>query len=333
MCVIIVRNPGIEIPFNKVESACIVNSDGFGLSVVDRGKIETIKHYDPKGNDPEIVAKLLEAAKEQKVYLHLRFATKGSKREENCHPFTVVEDDNYEMRFMHNGTLSDFGNNDITDSEDFSNKVIKPLVSRTRYETDNPLADPFVHLILQKYKSSGSRFVLYDNEGNDLILGSAGDSQWHDNNGWWSSNVYSFNRTHRTSDYGSYGHGWTNTRYRSGGSESCDVPFRQTHSESKDTVPAIPGSATTSGATSATRTDSSSVTGQTSAFPKREPIDPQPVATFLDLTGLQSMAELTDLTDDQIAELIDDRSIAVALVRDLLYELYVRDNYYDGDDD
>lgn len=320
MCVIIVRNPGIEIPFSKIDSACTVNSDGFGLSVVDRGRIETVKMYDPKGNDPEAVYKALEDAKDHRVYLHLRYATKGGKSNDNCHPFDVYNDDEYHVQFMHNGTLGMFGSEVQTDSEDFATRILRPLIRRTLLETDNPLDDAFAKAIITQYAGSSNRFVLFDNNGKDLIHGSKGESNWHDNDGWWSSNVYSFNRTHRTVGSGK--------SYYYGGVEKKEDPFYfpklgQTNASATAPKTTTPTTSTATGATSEPKALTSDI------FPRREKVDPVPCEEFCELAGLNGLHEVCEFDKETIMDILDDKDIAYCLLRDLIFELYER-QFEDG---
>jgi len=337
MCVIIVRNPEVVIPPAKIESACHVNSDGWGMSVIDRGKIETVKLFDRKGNDPDIVNKMLEEAAKHRVYLHLRFATKGLKNEQNCHPFSIFKDDDYELMLMHNGTLGEFGDDKMTDSEAFGREIVAPLVERTRFMTDNPLGDDYVRRIIKKYAGLHSKIVLYDNEGRDLIHGDDKDATWHDEGGWWASNVYSFNRTHREPSYANsdYYQSWK-TRNAGGGAANSDVPFQigRTNLPAIATTaiaPATPALSGGTGANGATSTASTSTQTAPASFPRREPVDPQPTLGFTDITGLTHLSEVVDFTDEHIYELLDDKEIAMTLIRDLIYELYMRDTY--GEDD
>jgi hypothetical protein len=203
MCVIIHRTANAIIPPEKIESACIVNADGFGLAIVDRGKIELVKEFNPKGNDPERVLKLLEEAKDLDLLLHLRFTTVGAKNIDNCHPFIVTkhEEDGIDIVMAHNGTISSFNivGNDFSDSYMFNEMIIRPLIERSLLSSDvepeTILQDDFVQLVLEEFVPSSSVVSFLDSNGKSLHI--------HENNGfehegWWSSNNYSFERTHRT---------------------------------------------------------------------------------------------------------------------------------------
>ena len=202
MCVIIHRLPNIIIPAEKIEAACTVNSDGFGLAVADRGRIELIKELNPDGNDPERVLKLLEETKELPVLLHLRFKTVGKINEANCHPFTVDThaDDGLDLVMCHNGTMNQFNitGNDFSDSYMFNEMILKPMVERSLcspdVEPDNLLDDEFIQLVLNEFVPSSSIVSLFDGNGKSLHIH---ESQGFEHEGWWSSNNYSFNTQHR----------------------------------------------------------------------------------------------------------------------------------------
>lgn len=194
MCVIIVREPGIEIDPDKLRSACQVNPHGYGVSVIDRGKIETIKNLNEKGNNPDELIKIFEDAKDQKIIAHLRYMTKGVKNLENCHPFPLYKEGDFEALFMHNGTIGQFGDNDRSDSRHFAEEILGPM-TRAFYgiEGANVFNNKTYKEVMEKYRPGGSIFTVYDSEGNVLSLGSG-----YQHEGWWSSNQYSFDRNHRS---------------------------------------------------------------------------------------------------------------------------------------
>lgn len=203
MCVIIHRPGKVIIPPEKIESACIVNADGFGLAVVDRGKIELIRELDPKGNNPERVLKLLEETKDLDILLHLRFITVGTKSLDNCHPFVVTthEADGIDMVMAHNGTMSAFNinGNDFSDSYMFNEMIVRPMMERSLCSPDvtpaDLLDDEFIQLVLEEFVPSHSVVSFIDGNGKSLHIH---EKNGYEHDGWWSSNNYSFERTHRT---------------------------------------------------------------------------------------------------------------------------------------
>lgn len=193
MCVIIERNPNVEIDPEKLESAAKVNAHGYGISIIDRGKMETIRNYTEAGNDPKEIQKIFEDAKGYKLFAHLRYSTKGHKNLNNCHPFPIFEDGDYKIMFMHNGTLSSLGDTTRSDSREFAEEYLAPL-TRAFYEIEGEgiLVDKKYEKIIEHFRNGGSVFTLYDSNGESLKMGKGFDHE-----GWWSSNEYSFNRSHR----------------------------------------------------------------------------------------------------------------------------------------
>lgn len=352
MCVIIVREPNIEIPFDKLSAACKVNGDGFGLSVMDRGKIETIKVFDPKGNDPDIVMRQLEQAKDQNVALHLRFRTAGIKQLDSCHPFETFtkKDHDFEISFMHNGTLTEFTKNGdpLPDSHHFNQEVIRPTLERfaAGMANEDLLKDPTLPLILKAFAQSRSKFVLYDQNGEILIINKDLGKEF---DGWWASNDYSFNFNHRET-YSGNGYGphsnvhspavWAAAN-RSGSNSQTGHPY-----SGSNILPAVggTGSGTASGSagTGVKRNDApfsydtkteegekvAAVIRHNSRTPDQLTITaPKLRETFTDLTGLANLNMAAYLEDEDVTEMIDMfPEVAATLIMDLVYELYIRDS-------
>lgn len=208
MCVIICRDPGIEIPFSKLESASYVNPDGWGIVIADRGKLEY--RHDLKC-DPIEIAKALEDAKDHQVLLHLRFNTKGATNLENCHPFKL-DVPGLDIAFAHNGTLYRWGPTDketFSDSYKFNRDYLSPLVARCGafVGNDKVLEDQFLISALEDAAGSNSKFALINGDGLTLIIN---HEEGHEFEGWWASNTYSFQRNHRETT------GTSSTYYGSG---------------------------------------------------------------------------------------------------------------------
>lgn len=211
MCVIIVKKPGIMIPYQKLDSACHVNNDGWGLSVLqERGTLLNYKKFDPKGNDPDEIYDLMERHKDHYQYLHLRFVTRGEKNLENTHPFPLIEEEDYQLYLMHNGTLS-FSKFNIPDGQSDTRAFCEQYAAPTAkafYTISGPdlLNNENFIRMMDHFITSSWYFTLYDNLGNIKTLG--GNGHWHDNESWWSSNDYSFNYNHRGTYSSSYGSWW-----------------------------------------------------------------------------------------------------------------------------
>lgn len=314
MCVIIYRKPGITIPYDKLKSACYVNADGMGIVTIDRGKMHLRKYFWDDGNDPDVLAKALEDNISCDSYIHLRFRTKGATDSSNVHPFGVLKEKKHgmDLQFMHNGTIPDFGTDADCDSKDFVKKILSPLSERLLRGMDKEelVNDPIYTALLQKYAGKGSVFLLADNFGNHNIINMDNGKQFE---GWWTSNEYSFNRYHREPDY-------TSARYY----RDMDWETGKVQAETKKpTVVALPPSKPEGDSKPPFNDDIPFETeNKGPVIPKRE--------TFIEMAGLTSLADVCQLTNLQVQDLVEEApEMASLLILDLLKELYDRDNEYD----
>ena len=355
MCVIIHRKAGVVIPPEKISSACHVNPDGFGLSVIDRGLIDTRKIYDPKGNNPDIVNKLLEEAIDHDVFLHLRFTTAGAKDPENCHPFQLMtkKDHGYAMMLMHNGTFSDFkdAENKLSDTRMFCDQLVSPLAIKfwkAGVSGDTPLDDPLFVAILEKYTGSYSKLVLYDQDGKVLIVDPGKNGKTFE--GWWASNDYSFNRTHRDpvkpkyQSYAGYHRGWEDEYYGSYGAcerGTTETQAKETIGTTHSVVQLPPYTANTNKTETKEETKKDRPTNvvnlmQQMGFALNEAkrkgavyadnANPAQRVTFCDLAELDDLSNVAILDTEELEDLVlEVPEAATILLMDLIYELYVRE--------
>lgn len=119
MCVIIYKPVGVKLPdCDILNRAQVRNPHGCGLvspSVFYKG----LSYDSFKKN-------LNECSIDEPLLIHFRFATHGSIKKANCHPFYDKETETY---FMHNGILNVRSYNDMTDSECAFDSYLKPVLS------------------------------------------------------------------------------------------------------------------------------------------------------------------------------------------------------------
>lgn len=359
MCVIIVRDPGITIPQDKLESACIVNPDGWGLAIADRGKLE---YRHELINNPDVIAKALEAAKTHTVLLHLRFITAGEKSIQNCHPFKTMtrEADGFDITFSHNGTLYPYKptNGEVTsDSYNFNQRFVRPLVLRTAafVGNANALDDKFLSEQLEDKCGSSSKFALMDGNGQALII-NYNDGEEHD--GWWSSNTYSFERTHRTgtsytsptgktyydTNYGTDYESWWEKEYGQKSLEEMkgakDPPFTPNVCSLTPKQPELPMPKEFE-PDEAEENRMENVLEQAEDFGKamkamsNPRMNPKLVShllsrkspSFTEITKTTSLSEMTRFDPEDINEMVSYYpDLSAILIQDLLYELYLKDS-------
>lgn len=105
MCVIIVKKKGAKMPTKHfLKMAFRANHDGCGF-VSDHDSYKSLSFED-------FYRRLKNVRTDENCIIHFRWATHGSVRVENCHPFTQNG-----IYFAHNGILDISPVGDMTDSE------------------------------------------------------------------------------------------------------------------------------------------------------------------------------------------------------------------------
>ena len=211
MCVIIDKNPRVEIPFEKLRAACQNNPHGFGIMTEDRGKVEIFRHFSNDGNDAEFIMREMEKRKDLRLALHLRYRTHGKSDITNCHPYDVFEVEKtqreYQLYMMHNGVLSEYTKDSHTtgrsDSFLFATGLVRPLLENS-LQTVNDLdamLSPDVRAAIDKAGGAGNKLLFLDNRGNWFRTSEAG---WSKFDGWAASNSWYFADDRRTKAQNTY---------------------------------------------------------------------------------------------------------------------------------
>ncbi len=127
MCVLIVKEEGVKLPSLATLRACHeANPDGCGFAC--KGEVFKGLDFD------DFLFNLYEnVGDDDSCVIHFRFATHGSVKPGNCHPFL---DEKSGIVFAHNGILPNQSRNDMTDSEIFFRNVALPAIEK--YGIDSP---------------------------------------------------------------------------------------------------------------------------------------------------------------------------------------------------
>lgn len=173
MCVIIFKPKGAGIPSEReLRAAKFCHPHGFGF--VSSSGI----HY--RGFDFGKFMTLLEMVPtEDECVIHFRFATHGTVKKSNCHPFYKEG-----VWFAHNGILNIAPIGDKTDSETAFIKYIYPTVHD--YGLDSPETESIIGAVI-----GCSKFAIMENGRTRLF----GDFYEHD------GRLYSNLRHVRTGDF------------------------------------------------------------------------------------------------------------------------------------
>lgn len=313
MCVILHLPPKVTFPFDKISTACTVNPDGYGLLVKDRGKFEVIRDYNPKGNDPDAVFNRLVDAEEQERYLHLRFSTVGAKDLLNTHPFHVKTDPDTgeEIWMMHNGTLTGWRSSDKCDTLLFTEAILQPLFKNYTTDKEHVFHDPTIQRILLEFIGGSSKVLLASSkDGTSPLIFNSKDG-YKDTEGWWSSNTYSFQATHRTNSY-------------YGGSSTSNANFPKAQQLT------VHGQTTSKSGTTTVGSGSSGISNVTPLKPNptdiKEALDAKPLSlrkSLMDLLDVYGYEEFYGWTLEDLKGFCAEYPEAASLlIADLLEELF-----------
>ena len=206
MCLIIKKDPNFEIPYDDFAEAIKNNPHGYGFSTTtgsNKNKLYSVKSKETP--DPEALYKRLVTGefKDQSVLIHFRYNTAGETNFRNAHPFTVLEQktDGIDLRMAHNGTLHSFKTKAVvgeSDTRAFVRLFIRPLFKRLIQwgDIEEVFADPFTQELI-KDKVPGSNVLTFmDGHGRTLLINGESNGGKQEE-GWYYSNTYSFNKGHR----------------------------------------------------------------------------------------------------------------------------------------
>ena len=126
MCIIIVKPEGAKLPPFDIISRCAMrNPDGFGFAVPGR----VYKAMDFVAFYAELQKSV---TRDVPAIIHFRYATHGSVKRSNCHPF---RDERLGLSFAHNGMLDIEPVGDKTDSETAFKHYLLPVVRHYGFES------------------------------------------------------------------------------------------------------------------------------------------------------------------------------------------------------
>ncbi len=141
MCVIIVKPAGVAMPSTDIlRAAAIANPHGFGFA--------TPNHVYKNLRYDKFIDKLSKVPASMPCIMHFRYATHGSVKQSNCHPFRRGD-----LIFAHNGVLSIQPLGDMTDSETCLQQVVAPAVHK--FGLDSQQAESIINEARE-----GSRFAI-----------------------------------------------------------------------------------------------------------------------------------------------------------------------------
>lgn len=172
MCLLIVKPAGYSIPYEYLESAAFSHPHGSGLVYSDGSRSFVKKGY--LWNEAQIAEELANL-EDYPALIHFRFATHGSKNNNNTHPFPLLKG----WHAAHNGVIKGIQcRKDESDTRSFIRQYVNPLIARD-YEVSDVV--DFIGQLLGK----GNKMAFISPEGK-LHISNEDEGHW--SGGVWFSN-------------------------------------------------------------------------------------------------------------------------------------------------
>lgn len=192
MCVILVKERGIELPTKDVLESCWKrNPDGAGFMFNDCNKVVIMKGF---MTFEEFYLRLQTAnefyhLKEKGLVIHFRIATSGLKDKGNCHPYPITND-NLDLRksfivtdlgIAHNGIIRNYNGKDkvLNDTQLFIKNDLFELNSLDKKFYKNTIFQSMIERLID-----GSRLVFLNKKGEIIKLGN-----WFQDGNYYFSNL------------------------------------------------------------------------------------------------------------------------------------------------
>lgn len=146
MCIIVIKNKGIEIPSRDILENCFdYNSHGVGFMYSLNNRVNVEKGF---MNFNEFYTRLMEInsyidLKETSLVMHFRISTSGNVDGGNCHPFPITKNTGYlralkystDIAMAHNGVIRSYippKDSILNDTQTFIKKYVYKMYKRDR---------------------------------------------------------------------------------------------------------------------------------------------------------------------------------------------------------
>lgn len=188
MCQIVYQKGGKKLTYADLKLAVTNNSDGLGYMFVADGRVQVHREV---GLDYDHIEAIIDAFGKMPVAYHLRWATRGKVTVDNVHPFRIChkDRDGLDLFVMHNGTFNGMGSDAMSDTVEFNNMYLKPLLQANPWILHNEAFRKNLELICD-----GNKLLFMDSEGAVTTIG-----VFTKRSGVQVANLYSFDDWHRTS--------------------------------------------------------------------------------------------------------------------------------------
>jgi len=176
MCIAIYKPEDQVISKAALKRCFEANPDGAGFMFAEDNKLHIHKGYFKF----KTFYKAYKDHETKQALVHFRIKTHGKTDKTNCHPFLV----NDGLGFIHNGIISGYGDDKLSDTIQFNNAILKKIVKK--HGSMGLFDDPMQELI--ENVIGYSKLVFLDKKGNFNIM-NEDKGHWY-NKVWYSNDSY-----------------------------------------------------------------------------------------------------------------------------------------------
>jgi len=184
MCLSIYRPANVKLQERILRNGFNSNSDGAGFAYAYKGKLVVDKGF---FSFSEFYDSYLNIPTKAEALIHFRMASHGTVNEFNCHPWPINED----FAMIHNGMLMHFGSNEVSDTGEFTEKILTPMFEAMK----NPRKDfksLWFRYLLQQTIEKWNKINIISRWGDVVNLnekeGLWWDEAWYSNHaGFWNA--------------------------------------------------------------------------------------------------------------------------------------------------
>tara|TARA_Y100001973_G_scaffold106779_1_gene187531 strand:- start:9097 stop:9858 length:762 start_codon:yes stop_codon:yes gene_type:complete len=181
MCLAIYKAKGAQVPYNHLKNAFERNPHGAGFAYVNPKDKHQKVHIRKGFFTFDEFMDAYRPHSHKACAIHFRFATKGAKTKENCHPFKLTK----KHAMIHNGTMQRvLCKNGGSDSSNFADRILGPIIQQNPNFIHTKHGQKIINLAIGE-----SKVVVLDHTGSATIF--------NEHKGHWKGDIWYSNETYK----------------------------------------------------------------------------------------------------------------------------------------
>lgn len=178
MCLALFKSEGFPIDERILVSGYRSNPHGAGFAYSLDGELIVRKGFFSIASFLKAYSAIPDSSP---ALVHFRLASHGAINKHNCHPWQINDD----FAMIHNGMFFDFGSDDVSDTGEFTDYVLKPMFNDLKNPREAINSKWFKYVLSSTISTKYNKVIILSRWGDYVILGE-NDGFWYE--GIWHSN-------------------------------------------------------------------------------------------------------------------------------------------------